>query len=403
MFDNLAQMMQPQQSGMQQPQGQMPMQRADPIANAGMLIMSGMLPRDAYVQGARMAREQEVGEIERQKQQVQQMQQLQLAQLLQGGGQDAGGFDQMSAQQKLGALVGSGQRLGDAAAAVTALQPNPLQNTFKGPGGALYQASTNPETKQLESKVIPGQMPEGTVMSAAEKRAQATEKTESSRAAAGAAKELRILEDLEKAFENYDKTSNVFTKAGSFLSSTKKAPFLNEEQTNAAIYNKKQLTYKNEIDKLNSQLYQARLGSVPAKMATDVFKQELEKGLPRTSITPEARKEIIKSKKREVAQSIIRNKFFNDWEKLNKGDRTGAEDAMRYIEENYEFVDENGRPNKTLLKELPRLVKELYAQEIGGDNPPTQSELTPNLMSEDEFDKQLNDEGFLNYLQQRAL
>lgn len=81
MFDNLAQMMQPQQGGMQQSQEQMPMQRADPIANAGMLIMSGMLPRDAYVQGAKMAREQEVGEIERQKQQQAQMQQHQFRQL----------------------------------------------------------------------------------------------------------------------------------------------------------------------------------------------------------------------------------------------------------------------------------------------------------------------------------
>jgi hypothetical protein len=79
MFENLAQMMQQPQVGM--PQGQMPMQRPDAIANAGMLIMSGMLPKEAYVQGARMAREQEMGLIAQQKQAAAQNERMQYNQL----------------------------------------------------------------------------------------------------------------------------------------------------------------------------------------------------------------------------------------------------------------------------------------------------------------------------------
>lgn len=371
---------------------------------AGYLMSTGMMPQDAYIQAARMTREQEMSNLERQKYEQQQQQALQLAQMLQGG-DASGNFDQMSPQQKMGMMIQSGVRPEAAAAMAQAMTPNPLQNTFKGAGGMLYQAGTNPETGQLESRIIPGQAPEFQPLSAAEKRAQATEKAEFARAAAGGTKELRILEDMEKAFEGFDKHSGgTGIAAGGFLASTKKIPgILNEEQTNALIYNKDQLKYKNEIDKLNSQLYQARLSSVPAKMATDAFKSELEKGLPRVSIVPEARKEIIASKKREIVQSIVRNKFFNDWEKLNHGDRTGAEDALRQLEQEYDYLDENNKPNKVLMKNLPKIVQQLYMQESTDNGMSSAQPMQPdNLMNEDEFGDQLNDEGFLNYLERNA-
>lgn len=405
MFDSLSNFLAQNQQRLEQ-EGVRPGQM-NAAGTAGLLMASGMMPQDAYVQAARMTREQEMANLEKQKYEQQQQQALQLAQLLQGG-EGAGNFDQMSPQQKIGMMLQSGVRPEAAAAMVQAMTPNPLQNTFKGSGGMLYQAKTNPQTGELESQVIPGQAPEFQPLSAAEKRTQAAEKAEFARAAAGGSKELRILEDLDKAFEGYDKHSGgAGLTAGGFFASTKKIPgILNEEQTNALLYNKDQLKYKNEIDKLNSQLYQARLSSVPAKMATDAFKSELEKGLPRVSITADARKEIINSKKREIVQSIVRNKFFNDWEKLNHGDRTGAEDALRQLESEYEYLDENNKPNKDLMKKLPSIVKQLYMQEAtggaGGSMQPSSQEQVGDLMNEDEFSDQLNDEGFLNYLERNA-
>lgn len=381
--------------------------KPDTNSIASDLVIQGMMPDQAMLEAAKIYRDQEMMNLERQKYEQQQAQALQLAQLLQGDSSGAG-FNEMSPQQKMGMMIQSGVRPEAAAAMVQAMTPNPLQNTFKGSGGMLYQAKTNPQTGELESQVIPGQAAEFPQLSAAEKRAQAAEKAEFARAAAGASKELRILEDLEKAFEGYDKYSGGSgLTAGGFLASTKKIPgILNEEQTNALLYNKDQLKYKNEIDKLNSQLYQARLSSVPAKMATDAFKSELEKGLPRVSITADARKEIITSKKREIVQSIVRNKFFNDWEKLNHGDRTGAEDALRQLESEYEYLDENNKPNKNLMKNLSSIVKQLYMQESAGaegvaTQQPLQEQIS-NLMNEDEFNDHLNDEGFLNYLERNA-
>jgi hypothetical protein len=83
MFDSLSQMMQQggQQQPIQQPQRQQPLIQHDAMGLAGMLILGGMKPQDAYVQGAKMAREEEYSQYERQKQQAEQMQRQQYSQL----------------------------------------------------------------------------------------------------------------------------------------------------------------------------------------------------------------------------------------------------------------------------------------------------------------------------------
>jgi hypothetical protein len=361
----------------------------DPIIMAGYGIARGQPISEAITQASALQHQQADSALKQQQIETEKQQNARVELLSQY---------LSSINPQLGALYGGDPR--NAGALFEALNPNPLKDTFKGQGGALYKAEKNPETGTLKASLIEGQRPEQSELTAAEKRTQATEKAEFARAAAAGTKELRILHDLEKAFKGYDEASAAHTRAGGLIASTKKLPFLNEEQTNATLYNKKQLTYKNEIDKLNSQLYQARIASVPA--ATDVFKVEVEKGLPRTSVTKEARDEVIRSKKREVAQAIIRNKFFNDWAKFNNGDRTGAEDAVRYIEDNYDIVNERGEINKELLKQLPFLAAELLAQEKGGNFNSNSFSQSNNPLNEDEFNDLINDDGFLKYLQNKG-
>lgn len=84
MFDSLQQMLNPQMDEQMQRgyvQQSHPQAQQSAVGLAGMLIASGMLPQDAYIQGARMHREQEISNIEKQKQQQMQNERMQFTQL----------------------------------------------------------------------------------------------------------------------------------------------------------------------------------------------------------------------------------------------------------------------------------------------------------------------------------
>jgi len=79
MFDSLSNVLQ------QQPQGSAEqgyqLEQMNTAGIAGKLIAFGMQPKDAYVQAAQLSRQQEMGNIERQKQQTEQQQRFQFSQL----------------------------------------------------------------------------------------------------------------------------------------------------------------------------------------------------------------------------------------------------------------------------------------------------------------------------------
>lgn len=322
---------------------------------AGQLIASGVMPKDAYVQAAKMFRDQEVVNLERQKQEQQQQMALQAAKLFQQG--EANG----TPQNTLAQLLSMGMRPQDAAALVQTMTPNPLQNTFSGIGGVRYQGVTNPTTGELEARALPGQMmKEEPKLSMGEMRINANRLKELSNDARTAEKELRLLEDSYEAFEELDKAEgrNTITGSGSIIS--KVAPSWGEN----IVLTKKGQAAKQKIDKINSQLFQNRILGAGAR-ATDAFKEEVKKGLPTYQLQPDARTDILKTKARENLEQLARSRFYSEWAKVNKKDLNGAEDAFTAYITNAPLLDESGRINREILKDIPRVVAEFSME--GGD------------------------------------
>lgn len=84
MFDSLSNFFAQNQQRLEQ-EGIRPGQM-NAAGTAGLLMASGMMPQDAYVQAARMTREQEMANLEKQKYEQQQLQLQTAAQILQNGG-----------------------------------------------------------------------------------------------------------------------------------------------------------------------------------------------------------------------------------------------------------------------------------------------------------------------------
>ena len=184
--------------------------------------------------------------------------------------------------------------------------------------------------------------------------------------AKASAEQLKQLDTLEKVYQTFDKEAQGSIGSGSFVSSLlpkggNEDGILNSAQQlgENTIYSDKARAALQTIKKVNSLLLQQRIeakkGGGPV---TDVLKKEIKEGLPRPEILPEARNENIKSLRSEAFKNILEQQFFTEWSKLNGRDTDGAGAAFQKLVSAIPIVDENGQPNKELLKDIPKLVRE---------------------------------------------
>lgn len=329
----------------------------DPMFLAGLAVMQGAPFSEALNQAAMTTYNLQQSQAAQQEQQRTQALSQQLPRLLRE-------TDTQDPYALFNTLIQNGIAPNEAALIVERLRgpQNSMvnkANTFSGPGGIKFESFTNPETGRLESREIPGQREAINVrpLSVSELRINSTKLKDLDNDARNAEKELRLLEDSEEAFRDFDKSAGVesWTGAGSIVS--KYVP----KGVDNIFYNKNAQGAKQKIDKLNSQLFQNRVAILGAR-GTDAAKKEIIKGLPSIELTPEARRDVLDTKKREGYEQVLRSKFFNEWSKRNNKDLNGAEVAFGELLNSESLISAEGKLNKNLLKNIPSIVNEYVSE-----------------------------------------
>ena len=306
----------------------------DPQFLAGLAIARGQPADQAYTQAALMQQQNEDNQMKQAEYERQQYFQQALPQIL---GQIA---NLPNPSARLQALVENGVPIKDAALI--------LERT--GLGGS-QESSGFSQVGQENAEPRP-------ILSAGEKRINATMLKDFNQVGRNAERELRLLEDSEEAFQDFDKNTGYFTEAGGLLS---KLP-LPKGSENVFLSTEGQ-TAKAKIDKLNSQLFQNRVAALGSK-GTDAAKKEILQGLPSIGLTKEARDDLLATKKRENYEAILRARFFNEWAKTHGNDLSGADNVFSDFVGNVSLLDESGRPNKALISQLSEVAKE--GMNVGG-------------------------------------
>lgn len=327
---------------------------------AGLAMIRGVPAHEAYVNAAQQVQQMQKAQMEQQAFQRQQYAMQALPQIAQK-------LYNSPPQEAFQELVNIGIEPKEALVLLDAIQKQSMPDTFKGPGDVQYMKSFNRELGEWEAKPLRGQMSENTpAPTSSEIRTNNNEITKLRQNARGAARELRLLEDSAKAFEDFDTSTGENIGAGTLVSK------LLPNKVDNLIYDKKAQTAKQEIAKLNSQLFQNRVSALGGS-ATDAAKQEILKGLPTTELTKEARNDLINTKKRENYEQILRSKFFDEWYKTNNKNLTGAEDAFNAFLSGRDLIDQNGNLNKSLLNEIPQTIK--FGENIDWNNRNNQIDL----------------------------
>jgi len=233
---------------------------SNPQFLAGLAMIRGVPADQAYGQAALQIQQQQQAQIAQQEQQRRQyaLQNLpQIAQKIQG----------LPLQEAFGELVGIGLDPKEALLILQSLgkQEQNKVETFTGPNNVRYQSIVNPETGELEAKPLPGQSNNMVNLSPAEIRINAQKLKELDESGRNAQRELRLLEDSDKAFEKFDQNTGSYTGPGTLASK-----FVPKGVENL-LYGEDARTAKQEIDKLNSQLFQNRVAALGAK-GTDTAK-----------------------------------------------------------------------------------------------------------------------------------
>jgi hypothetical protein len=326
----------------------------NPTFLAGLSVMRGTpvdqaLAQASLMQQQKQAQQQQMLQQQMQQQQIMRQQQMQeqLPQMLQQ-------LQGKNPQEVFVALRTAGLDTKEAATIAKYVGQVPAASQlqmFAGPGNVRYQIISNPETGEMEAKPLAGQIPVNSKpkLSVSEMRINSSKLTQLDNDARAAEKELRLLADSDKAFKTFDSNTGSYTGPGSLASK-----FIPKGVENI-IYNKKAQTAKQEIDKLNSQLFQNRVAALGAR-GTDVAKQEIMKGLPTIMLNPEARHELIATKRRENFEQILRSKFFNEWAKQNQKDLNGAENAFAELVSSVDLIDSQGYPRRELLQQIPEII-----------------------------------------------
>lgn len=300
----------------------------DPQFLAGLAMARGVSP-DQALQQAALFQEQQQNAMRKQTEfENQQYMQQTLPQII-------GKLSQLpNPMAQLEALVEAGIPPQDAALLMERMGlANQQKSSAKGVG------------KNIDNEV-------GKPLSATELRSNLGVLKEHNKAAQNAERELRLLEDSAEAFNQFDESTGEWSGAGTILSKLPLPKFAEN-----LLFDDQAQIAKQKIDKLNSQLFQNRLQALGAR-GTDTAKAEILKGLPQTSLTKEARQDLLNTKKRENYESILRSRFFNDWAKTHNNDLTGADNEFAaFISEHQdELLNKDGMPNKKLLDDLKNIA-----------------------------------------------
>jgi len=317
---------------------------------AGLAMMKGVPAHEAYSNAALQVQQMEKAKMMQQELQRQQYATQMLPQI-------ASELSGLAPEEAFGKLVESGLDPREAILITEKFSRQaPKSETFTGPNNVRYNTQINQETGALEAKPIAGQLgisggDENQIPTAAEIRINANEINKLGETARNSMRELRLLEDSEKAFEDFDKYTGQYTGPGTVVS--KFAPKALEN----SLYNKEAQTAKQKINKLNSQLFQNRVKMLGGS-ATDTAKEEILKGMPSVELNPEARRDLLQTKKRENYENILRSKFFDEWYKTHNKNLAGAEDAFSSFVNSSQLMDENDNINKALLNQINQGTKE---------------------------------------------
>lgn len=238
---------------------------------------------------------------------------------------------------------------------------------ISGSNGLKYTQSKDPSTGGIRLDLIPGQV-EKPAITPAEARINNNQVTKLANSANSAQMENRYLDDAEEYFKQYDKAEGTdsLVSSGSFLA--RNAPAWAQN----AILNKEGQSAKQKIDKVTGLIFQNRVIGAGSN-ATDAFKEMVKKSLPTTEITPEAREELILTKRRENMATLTRSKFISEWYKQNSKDIAGAEDAYDSYIGSVDLLTKDGLVNKQLLKDIPKVVTEY----IGTSSQPLKDNRVP--------------------------
>lgn len=325
----------------------------DPQFLAGLAIASGTPANDALQQAALFQNEQQNQQMKQAEYQRKQYIDQALPQILSQLN------DIPDPTMKLQALVEYGVPIQDAALILERIGAVGNNNINKSMEGIKNSSSSMPEPRKL---------------SATELRTNSNTLRDLNNIRRNSEKELRLLEDSEQAFEDYDKNAGYFSEAGSLLSKIPLPKFAENLTLNESAQ-----TAKQKIDKLNSQLFQNRVAGLGSR-ATDAAKAEILKGLPQTSLTRDARRDLLDTKKRENYDNILRAEFFDQWAKANGNDLNGAEGAYSDFINSVDLLDENGNVNKKLLKMIPGVVNgDLELENEGEDEEYTYEEVLKEI------------------------
>lgn len=299
---------------------------SNPQALAGLAMMRGASPFDALTQAAMAVQQNRAAQMEQQNAAKAQYLQQALPEIIQG-------LDPQNPQEALSKLAAAGISPQEGALILERLG---VGGRGKGRAGLSAGAETSAglPLNNNELKVF------SNTLQTFDNQARSAEK------------ELRLLEDSEKAFNEFDKNTGNWTGAGGAL--TRSLSFLPKVAENA-VYNKNAQTAKQEIDKLNSQLFQNRVMSLGPR-ATDAAKEQIVKGLPTTELNPAAREDVLKTKKRENFEQILRSRFFSEWSRLHGKDLNGAEAAFSDFLESVPLLDERGKINKNAISEIQNFI-----------------------------------------------
>lgn len=324
----------------------------DPQFLAGIMMMQGRNAGDALSQAAITSHNMQQAQMQQQQYAQQQFLAQQLPQILSE-------VNTENPHEMFNALIKSGIAPNEAALIIDRLRPSAAStasNIVSGQGGVKYEKYNDPQTGALNLRKIPGQ--DAVVknpLSVSELRVNATKIRDLDNEARGAERELRLLEDSEDAFKQFDAKTGKWTGAGTATSKIV-SNYLPKGAENLA-YNQEAQGARQRIDKLNSQLFQNRVQALGAR-ATDAAKAEIVKGLPTVELTPDARHDLIATKKRENYEQILRSKFFNEWAKKNNRDLNGAEVAFGEFVTSGQLLDAKGNVNRELLKQIPAVVSQ---------------------------------------------
>lgn len=232
-------------------------------------------------------------------------------------------------------------------------------NQFTGADNIRYETYKD-ENGNVIARPIPGQIdkrrPE---LTPAEMRVNAIKLKELDNAASGASQELRLVADMEKYFKEFDEATGIGSNVGAGGIASKLTPKWGEN----IIWNEKAQAAAQEISKASSQLFESRVKSGGQGLSHVSAQEELKKSMPSVELRPEARNNLLQTKKREILSNLLRSKFVHEWSKLNHKDLAGAEDAFTSFIDTAPLLKENGEINKELIKNIPNIVKDYFKEE----------------------------------------